>query len=243
MNFIKVLIDIIIVAIIAFSIWRGYKGGIIATVCATVALFVSLIAGNVVATVYASEFEGALSTFAGGIVDTAASETLDFKGYDEDGQPDDRYPILTEEEKRDVHTVSLNVLRRVGVSDDVANDIAEETAGEVDTVGLTMRQTITAKLCGKVSFAAVFFVVFLLVVIIFAAIGNIVNLSFTLPGAQRINSIVGAAIGAFNGIIIVLFITCLFRYTGIIIGKEAVGSTAIASWLTDSNALANIFGI
>lgn len=243
MNWIRVLLDVLIVLIVAFSIWRGYKGGIIGTVCTAAALLVSLVVGNVVATVYSTEFEGALETFAGGMVDTATAETIDFNGFDEDGMPDDRYPILTTEEKADVYTVSFQTLRRVGVSDNVAEKVAAETAEEVDVVGHEMRQTVTKKLSSKVAFAAAFIIVTLLVAIVFAAIGNIINLSFTIPGAQIVNGIIGAAIGCINGIAIVLFITCIFRYSGVIIGKSVIESTKIASWLMDSNMIANIFGI
>ena len=243
MNLVKVLIDVILVLIVLLGIWRGYKGGIIATVCTAAALLVSLVAGNIVATVYSGEFEGALETFAGGMIDTAVAETLDFNGFDKDGWPDDRYPILSAEEKTDVYTVSFQTLRRIGVSDGVAEKIAEETAEEIDIVGRDMRIAVTEKLCGQAAFAAAFIIVALLIAIIFAAIGNIINLSFTIPGAQVVNGIIGAAIGCVNSIVIVLFVTCIFRYSGILIGKSVIESTKIASWLMDSNMIANIFGI
>ena len=243
MSTVSIILDILFVAIIAFCIWRGYKGGIILSVCAMVALFVALVAANIVATVYSSEFEGAINTFAGGMIDTAAADTLKFKGYDKNGDPDGRYAILTEEEKRDIYTVSVNTLKRVGLCDDLAEQLAEETAKEANVVGQEMRTILTGKLSSKAAFAMVFFVVFLLVSIIFAAIGNIINLSFEIPGAQIVNSIVGALLAIVNGCVIVLFIACMFRYTGIVMGKTAVDGTRIASRLVNSNFIANFFNI
>ena len=57
MSTISLILDIIFVAIIVFCIWRGFKGGIILSVFAMVALFVALIAANITATVYSGEFE------------------------------------------------------------------------------------------------------------------------------------------------------------------------------------------
>ena len=243
MGTISVLLDLLFVAIVAFCVWRGYKSGIIVSVFAMVALFVALIAANITATVYHSEFDGAISTFAGGIVDTAAADTLKFQGLDEDGNPDDRYAVLTEQEKRDVYTVSFNTLKRIGVCDRLAEQLSTETAAEVNIVGQEMRTTLTGKLSEKTAFSAVFFVVFILIAIVFAAIGNIVNLSFEIPGAQKVNHAVGAGLAAVNGVVIVLFIACVLRYSGIILGRKAVDGTLIVKSLVNSNILANIFGI
>ena len=240
---ISLILDIIFVAIIVFCIWRGYRGGIILSVFAMVALFVALIAANITATVYSGEFEGAIGTFAGGMVDTAAADTLKFQGYDKDGNPDGRYAILTEQEKRDVYTVSFNTLKRIGVCDDLAEQLSTETAAEVNVVGQEMRTVLTGKLGAKTAFSAVFFVMFILVAIVFAAIGNIVNLSFEIPGAQKINRAAGAVLSVVNGLAIVLFIACVFRYSGIVLGGKAVDGTLIVRKLVNSNIMANIFNI
>ncbi|MBR7082274.1 MAG: CvpA family protein [Oscillospiraceae bacterium] len=243
MSTVSIILDIIFVAVIAFGIWRGWKGGIILSVFAMVALFIALISANIVASVYSPEAEGAIGTFAGGMIDTAASETLKFKGFDKDGKPDDRYAVLTEEEKRDIYTVSMNTLKRVGVCDDLAEDLAEETAKEASVVGQEMRSILTQKLSKRAAFSMVFFAVFVIVSIIFAAIGSIINLTFELPGAQTVNKIGGAIISVVNAFAIVLFIACIFRYSGIIIGKSAVDGTRIVKILVNSNIIANLFNI
>jgi len=89
----------------------------------------------------------------------------------------------------------------------------------------------------------VFAVVFILLTIIFAAIGNVINLAFNMPGLETLNHVLGAVLGLAKGVIILLFIACLFRYLGILVPKDITEKTILLKWLIDTNLLANIIGI
>jgi len=243
MNIISLVLDLIIIAVVAYCAWRGYKGGMIVNICGVVAIIIALCVGNIVAKVYSNEVSSMLETFGTGIVDTAAAESIAYDGTDENGEVSDYYVVLTEEEKEDTYAVGYATLQRVGLSTGLSEKIAAETSKDVVGVNQDMRSMLTEKMCAQIAFFIVFIVVFALVAIIFAAIGNIVNLSFEIPGLEKVNKYIGLAIGIFKGIVVAMIIASALRYFGVILGPEKISNTWIAGWLANSNAIANIFGL
>lgn len=239
MSIISLALDLIIAAIVLFCAWRGFKSGIIVSICGVVAILIAICAGNVVSKVYSGEISGMLKTFGAGIIDTATSEAMEYTG--EDGE--DHYVVLGDKDKEDVEAVSYATLLKVGIADSAAKDIASDTGENATEVNQNMRTVMTENLCAKMAYLIVFVIVFALVAIIFAAVGNVVNLSFSIPGIKITDNIVGAAIGFIKGIMIVLVITCALRYFGIILGASAIHKTVITEWLVNSNIIANILGI
>ena len=233
----SIITDLVLVVIVGFCAWRGFKNGIMLSLFGILAMFISLYGANLVATVYYSEFTGMLQPFVGGIVDFSISETV---GDDEES---DLMIELTDEEKTDVYAVSYASARNLGISESASKLIAEDVALKINSVGQVMNDNITETLCGRLAFTVIFGVAFTLLIIIFVVIGNIINLSFALPGHKKIDSFTGLALGLLKGIMILLVIACLFRYVGIILLKNTIEDTVLFKWLINTNPIANIVGI
>ena len=233
----NILFDLALVAIVAFAVWRGYKNGLIVTMCGVVAVIMCLFGANIVASIYSEEFTGMLEPFVGGMVDNSVSNVV--SGDNEEGQ------VITHQnvQKSDVYVVGHAALRQLGIADGAAQRIAKETALEMDTVGQKMSDNLSEKLCKALAFITVFSVVFILLSIIFSAIGNVLNLSFAIPGFETANYIAGAVLGLAKGIIIVLFIACACRYLGLLLSEETIQKTLITEWLINHNLIANIIGV
>lgn len=235
---VNILFDLALVAVAAFCVWRGYKSGLIATMCGIIAVIVCLCGANLAASAYSDEFTGMFEPFVGGIVDNSISDVV--TGGENGG---DDIALLSDEGKSDVHNVGYGALRQLGIADGAARRIAGETAEEVDTVGQKMSDNLSGKLCEALSFVIVFSVVFILLCIIFAAIGNVLNLSFAIPGFEKANHIAGAALGLVKGMIFVLVITCVCRYLGLILSEETIQKTLVTEWFINHNLIADIIGV
>ncbi|MGE4484914.1 MAG: CvpA family protein [Oscillospiraceae bacterium] len=233
----NILFDLALVAIAAFTVWRGYKDGLIVTMCGAVAVIICLFGANIVASVYSEEFTGMLEPFVGGMVDNSISDAV--AGDNAASQIE----TLSNGQKSDVYVVGHAALRQLGIADGAAQRIAEETEQEIDTVGQRMSDNLSEKLSRTLAFVIVFMVVFILLCIILAAIGNVLNLSFAIPGFETANHIGGAALGLVKGIIIVLFITSVCRYLGLLLSEETIQKTLITEWLINHNLIANIIGV
>jgi len=229
----SIIIDIVLVLIIAVCAWRGYKNGLIRGLIGIVAIILAFAAANIVATTYSGEFTGMIDPFVGGIVDRAISTTED---VDENG-------VISPDEMSDIYGVTYKSLRSLGVSDSAATKIADAVNEQLGTSDGRLAERVTDYLCEKLAFILVFAVVFILIAIICAAIGNIINLAFSLPGLEILNRTAGAVFGLFKGILILLFIACLFRYLGLILPENVLEKTVLLEWLIESNKLADIIGV
>lgn len=244
---ISLIIDIVLVAIILISAWRGYKAGFITSIIGVVAVVVAIYGANLLATTYAGQFTGLVEPFASGLIDSIETKIL---GYSPSAveEEQDFVPVveLTGDDTSSVMKVSTAVLRQLGLDEDIAEPLAQKVSLAVDGVGTGMNVELTKVLSERLCFMALFIIAFILIMIIFTALGNILDLVFGLPGLENINHVLGGALGALRGVVIVLVIACVARYFGIVdifLGTEIVNETHILKPLMDGNMLSNILGI
>ena len=235
MKWIPTIITIIFIAIPVFCAWRGYKSGIIRGACGVLAIVLALFCGNIVANMYSEDFDGMLSPFVNGMVDGAENAVLT--------NDVDAVVQLSDAEKGDVYSVSYAIFRQLGVVDNAAEKMAEEIAADYANVDQSMCDAVGANLSARFSYILVFCVAFALVAILFAVIGNIINISFQIPILGVAEPILGIFIGAIKGIIIMYAIAMFLRYLGIIIPDEWLEGKEFVFKLVNENIVADKFGI
>ena len=231
-------IDGILVLIVAYSAWRGYKNGFIRGIFGVLALVISIYGANLAATAFSGEFTGMLEPFVGGAIDKAISHVTN---TDDETMPSTGTAPV-KKETTDVYDVSFAALRDIGVSKDAAQLIAEKVGAESNAVGQAMSDALSHRFSQSLAYIAVFIIAFALLAIIFAVIGNIFNLAFSLPGLDLINRLVGIALGLAKGLVVVLVLAVIFRYTGFV-SAGVVENTIILSFLLRWNPIAAVLGV
>lgn len=224
----SIIIDLILLAIIAFCAWNGYRKGFIMGISGILALVIAFYGAQIVADTYSQEFTSMLEPFVSGIVDSAVA------GAQEENE--------TQYEENDVYGVTYDALGNIGILKSAAEDIAEEIAEKVERTGQTMREEIVRVLSSKIAYVLTAIIVFLLILIVFTVIANILNLAFKMPGLEFINEIFGGVFGLAKGIIIVLVIAWVMRYLGVLVDEDIVNKTVLLEWLMEHNLVANFFG-
>jgi len=224
----SLIIDLILIAIVAFCAWNGYRKGFIMGISGILALIVAFYGAQIVADTYSQEFTTMLKPFVSGIVDAAVADVPvgDENGYDND----------------EVYEVTYDALGNIGVLKSAAQDIANEIAERVERTGQTMREEIVNVLCSKIAYVLTAVIVFLLILIVFTVIANILNLAFKMPGLEFINETLGALFGFAKGAIIVVAIAWVMRYLGVLIDEDIVNKTMLLEWLMDHNLVTKFFG-
>ncbi len=224
----SLIIDLILIAIVAFCAWNGYRKGFIMGISGILALIVAFYGAQIVADTYSQEFTSMLKPFVSGIVDAAVADVPvgDKSGYDEEN----------------VYEVTYDALGNIGVLKSAAQDIANEIAERVERTGQTMREEIVSVLCSKIAYVITAVVVFLLILIVFTVIANILNLAFKMPGLEFINETLGALFGLAKGAIIVVAIAWVMRYLGVLVDEDIVNKTVLLEWLMDHNLVTKFFG-
>ena len=231
-------IDIALILIIVFGAWRGFKNGFVRGIFGLLAIIIAIYGANLVAKAYSGEFTGMLEPFVGGIVDNSVTNIMN----SDNTSSDEQTIILPDEDKANVYDVSYTALRRIGVAEEAAQRIAEKVESEMDLVGQKMSANLTEKLCEVLAFIAVFGISFILILIIFAVMGNIINLAFSLPGIETADRIIGLFLGLFKGVLIVFAIAVVGRYIGLI-SSDTINNTTILKYIINVNPIANILGI
>ncbi|MBQ8831048.1 MAG: CvpA family protein [Oscillospiraceae bacterium] len=235
MKWIPTILTVIFIAIPVFCAWRGYKNGIIRGACGILAVILALFCGNIIANMYSSDFDGMLSPFVNGMVDGAENTVL---------TNDDKAVIqLDDSEKDDVYSVSYAIFRQLGVVENAAQKMAEEVAAEHANVDQSMCDTVGANLSARFSYILVFCIAFALVAILFAVIGNVINISLQIPILGVAEPILGIALGVIKGLIIMYAVAMFLRYFGIIIPDEALEGNEFIFKLVNENPVADKFGI
>lgn len=246
------LIDGILILIVVFSAWRGFKNGFIRGVFGVLALIIAIYGANLVAKAYSSEFTGMLEPFVGGVVDKAISkvtrssdaeqEELTNGEREEAGGENEDAEVLTDEKKEDVFEVSFAALKNIGVSPDASKLIARQVGDKMEKVGQTMSVYLTGKFCDALAYVGVFIIAFALIAIIFAVIGNIFNLAFSIPGIETIDRLIGLALGIFKGLLIIFVLVVALRYIRVL-PADVVKKTTVLEFFLNKNPLAGILGI
>jgi len=233
----NVLIDLAIVAVVAFCGWRGFKSGLVRGAFGVVALIAAIFIANIVASAYSSEFTGMLNPFIGGRVDSELMEMME-ESVDEPGETV-AYPALTVTVAGARDTI-FYTLRRIGLPVSAADSVAERATDDEST-GL-LSDVITDRLSATFAYVAVFGIAFLLISIIFAVIGNLINLVFSLPGLRMVDMIAGTALGLAKGLLIIFALGVIVRYMGIF-APERLEGTSVLYYIVNNNPIADILGI
>lgn len=234
----SIAIDVILVLLTVLCAWRGYAKGFIRGIFGILAIIISIYGANLAASAFSGEFTDTLEPFVGNIVGKAVNNVLD----PETAEPVKQEASLTAEKKMQVYDVCYAALRNVGVSETPSKLMAEKVSGELHSVGKQMTDTLTRKLCGMLAYISVFAVAFILIAIIFAVIGNIFNLAFSIPGIDGLDRILGLILGIFKGLLIIYVIAVIVRYLGLF-SAETVERTVLLRYILNSNPLASILGI
>ena len=224
----SLIIDLILIAIIAFCAWNGYRKGFIMGISGILALIVAFYGAQIIADTYSQEFNSMLKPFVSGIVDSAVAKVQE-----------DTVDTFDEE---DVYGVTYDALGNIGILKSAARDIADEIANKVERTGQTMREEIVSVLCSKISYILTVVVVFLMILIVFTVIANIINLAFKLPGLEFINELFGALFGFAKGAVIVVAIAWVMRYLGVLVDEDIVNKTVLLEWLMEHNLVTKFFG-
>ena len=144
-----------------------------------------------------------------------------------------------ENESRDF-LATFFALRHIGMPEASAVRIAQGTAE--DETERFIADVVADNLSSRLTYIALFGISFLLLAIIFAIIGNLIGFIFTLPGLKLLDIIAGIAFGLIKGILIILTLTVVIRYFGLL-AYEAVEATSILKYLINNNLIANILGV
>ena len=236
----KLVIDLVLVAILVLCGWAGYKKGLIMGIGGILVIVVSIYGANLLSNTFSYEVVDAMHPFADGYMDKVISEevrpSLDMT--DEYSVADylQRKPELTED-------FSVRTYEALGIYEKTAEALAAEAREYRATQGGGLVDAMVDVLCLHLSYVLGFSLFFLLILIVLTVIGNLPNLSYRIPNLDSLNDIGGTVLGALTGFFYCTLLAWALKFTGIIISQATLSDTVFAAWLIRMDIIGHFLGI
>jgi len=223
----KLIIDVVLLAIIALCTWGGYKRGLVGGVAGVLAIIVAVFGGTLLSSAYAGEVVPALEPFVDGYIDSQKNRDLMLEnmGY---GDSDLSLEDILAEDPSLRYDYAQEAMKLMGFHDKRVEELAEKVVDLSEETGASMTDSVVAVLCDTITYVAGLTIAFLLILILLIAAANVINLSLRLPNMEALDEVGGAVIGFAQGFVYCVFLAWLLSFFGIIIGKVTLENTVLA---------------
>jgi hypothetical protein len=212
----RAAIDIVLLAILAYCTWAGYKKGLINTAAGVIAIIVALYAGSLVSSAFSVQLVPAFQPFASGIIDTKSDEAVAAMGYGDAGMSLDDIVAAEPAKKYDY---CLNVYKEAGMQQKRAEKMAEQATELSNEKEKEIRTAAEKVFCSDILYVAGSILAGLLIIIIFIVVANLANLTFHIPNAPKLEIIGGGAAGFVQGLLLCVLLCWILSFCGMFLGS------------------------
>lgn len=232
-----ILYDLVILAILALFLWRGWRKGLILSLCGLVVVILSLIGANFIADTAAPPVAKALQPKLAAAIEENVTDYM-ATHYD-DIVPGANVPAIS----------SLSdALREMGGIYAWCADSVEDAAGklthsmdsllDVSELCSIAANRVAEQLAHHILFVVAFVVLFVLLTLLLHAL----DLVAKLPGLQFCNGLGGGLIGLVKGVLVLFVVLCVLRLTsGHLFSPETVEKTYLFKFFVKINPVLALF--
>lgn len=224
----RVILELVMVAIIAFCAWSGRKKGMIMGIGGIVLIVVSLYGGSLLSNTFSHDVVPALRPFLSGYTETVINReengVLADLGWDDS---DLSVEDLLKENPDQKETFARSVFTHVGLSEGVAKELSADALEYADNNEVSIRDAVVEVFCVRTAYVAALLLFFLLLYIALTVIVNITNFSYKLPNREKTDRVVGLILGLVTGVLLCSVIGWFLHYTGAVIPQETISKTVL----------------
>ena len=231
-----IVADILIIAIIAFCGWQGYKRGILGGIVAVLFLVASVWGAGILTGAFSNEFTNMFRPFISGYLDRveveAAEEVVPF--------------ALVGRSTEDIFQIDPNLepeivrqsFMHLGVHESRTDHLLEQYWEARDRgYNTTFNQAMTEVSVNAFCFLMVYIISFLLILIALTVIYNVIHLSFKLPGLRLVDDIGGALLGLAQGLFLVFMLTWALGYMGLLLPEYFLEQTSVVEFFVGQDTM------
>ena len=219
----KLVIELIFIAILIICLWSGYKKGLVMTLGSILIIIVSLFVGDLLSDTFSHEPVAVLRPFVAGYmegVDGAIETSLD----EVMGDTSDMLSIedIIELHPEITHDLCRLSFEKLGVFPTTAEVMATEALELHEQGGYTISSAIVEIMCSKLTYYIGFILFFAITVILLTVLGNLSNISFKIPNMDKLNTIGGAVSGIVVGFLFCAVLAWVLKFAGAILPEETM---------------------
>jgi len=225
------LLDLLILLIIGFSVWQGYRKGLILTVAGIIIILISAWAAGRIAKQYSVPFADKIQPMLGWVADDAIDEVARGKG-----------PLAEITDKRQLASIATSALDKLGLSfvnkDNLVNNVFDNMAEKERT----FREAVSYTFLCAVSSMILCVFGFVVIMILLTLLIHFVAAVFKLPALKQLDRIGGAALGFIYAILMLTVLGWALKYTGMFMPQELIDKTVFLKLFRKSNLLTGLLG-
>ena len=226
-----IIVDIVLVAILLFFLWRGKEKGLILSLCGLLAVLVAVVGADLISDALAPRVAQAMEPrFAAAIEETLGQE-LEDRLAQSDAQVDGVLGDI------------LSAIQGTSLYQSISDAVHQAVEQGIDEVGETLGAVIAQAIALSVARMLLFFVSFVLLLAVWFLLSHALDLAFRLPVLSTLNGLGGAALGLLKGMVLLFVAGWLLNYFGGIVPPELVEQTRVLKFFMTTNPVTLILGL
>jgi uncharacterized membrane protein required for colicin V production len=226
------LLDVLLMAVLAFCVWQGFRKGLILTVAGVLIIFLSAFLAGKAAGAYAHTVSERLYPIMSWLADDAIDEATRGRG---------RVNEITD--RLEIADIARGTFESLGISDLETSAMVDRVLSTLSDTEQTVHETISLTVLYVASYALICLFAFILFMVGFTLLIHFLAAVFKLPILNLVDKIGGVAAGIFYGLLILSALGWVVRYLGIIAGPELVEDTRLLSFFVNNNMLAHLLSL
>jgi len=223
-----ILVDILLLAILGFTVWQGHRKGFILTLAGILVLVVSLWGATSFSGHYADDFEERLVPLVGWAAAEATEAAIREGNYTLDAS------------KESALRIAADAFSRMGIIPEEAEKLADSTMTDILENDLPLKAGITNTFINTMCRALLFIFAFTVLALLLTLVAHFVSMLFKIPGFRLIDTIGGLAAGLVYGLLLLSAIGWCLRFLGMIAPADFIESTVLLRFFVNNNLLAAV---
>lgn len=224
----SIIYDLLILAVLALFVWRGWRKGLILSLCGLIVIILSFVGAGFIADTAAPPVANALEPKLEAIIEENVNSYMTAH-YDDLTPPD---PI---DHLRDMGGIYAWAAEPLEQARKTMNSAVLDTAKGVAQMAA---RTIATQIAHRILFAVAFVVLFILLTLLL----HTLNLVAKLPGLNFCNGLGGGAIGLVKGVLVLFVVVCVLQVSSAkFFTPEAVAQTHLFKLFVEFNPILTLF--
>ncbi len=234
----KLIIDIVLLAIIALCTWKGYKKGLVGNIISLFIIMVALLGGTMLSRAYSGEVIPALRPFISGYVDSQKTrdKIIENMGF-ETGNYSLEDIIARDPSLR--YDYAYESMLHIGFYEKTSEKLALDAVDYSEEHDVDMTDAVVEVMCETMTYVLGLTLAFLMILILLVAVGNLFNLSLRLPSMETVDEIGGSVLGFIKGFLYCVLLCWFLSFLGAILGRNTLYNTTLARFFLSFKFITN----
>ncbi|NLW65525.1 MAG: hypothetical protein GXY26_04780 [Clostridiales bacterium] len=231
----KIVFELVFIAILGSSIWTGYKKGLAAGIATLLSIIISMYVGNLLAETFSPEVSKVIRPFVEGYME-GTSGIIDKSLVEIVGDTQGLSVEDSVKQKPDIaHELCRVSFIKMSVYPNTASKMADKAVGLYKHSKISITKAIIDVMSNTIAYYITFIVFFTLAIIILTVIINLINPSLKIPNVQRLNLIGGITAGTLIGLFFCVFASLILKFIGPFISQESSNGLLISKLFLNTN--------